>query len=140
MENDAARQRLIREMGSQEAHCGPAVVLKCMVTNILVANITVKYIADSSDLKFIPKHWPLTPNPPQEALHTAVFKMDNQQGPTAQHRELCSMLCGSLDGVWGRMDTCTCMAESLHCSPETLTEKKILRRGGKDTQNYAKIS
>ena len=121
MENDAARQRLIREMGSQEAHCGPAVVLKCMVTNILVANITVKYIADSSDLKFIPKHWLLTPNPPQEALHTAVFKMDNQQGPTAQHRELCSVLCGSLDGVWGRMDTCTCMAESLHCSPETLT-------------------
>ena len=30
--------------------------------------------------------------------HTAVFKMDNQQGPTASHRELCSMLCGSLDG------------------------------------------
>ena len=120
MENDAARQRLIREMRSQEAHCDPAVVLKCMVT-ILVANITVKYIADSSDLKFIPKHWPLTPSPPQEDLHTAVFKMDNQQGPTAQHRELCSVLCGSLDGVWGRMDTCTCMAESLHCSPETLT-------------------
>ena len=38
--------------------------------------------------------------------HTAIFKMDNQQGPTVQHRELCSMLCGSLDGrgVWGRMD------------------------------------
>ena len=29
----------------------------------------------------------------------------------------------SLDGrgVWGRMDTCLCMAESLHCSPETTT-------------------
>ena len=29
----------------------------------------------------------------------------------------CSMLCGSLDGkeVWGRMDTCIPMAESLHC-------------------------
>ena len=52
--------------------------------------------------------------------HTAVFKMDNQQGPTAQHRELCSVLCGSLDGrgVWGRMDTCVYIAESLHCSPE----------------------
>ena len=24
--------------------------------------------------------------------------MDNQQGPTVQHRELCSVLCGSLDG------------------------------------------
>ena len=33
------------------------------------------------------------------------------------------MLCGSLDGRedWGRMDTCICMAESLHCSPETIT-------------------
>ena len=30
------------------------------------------------------------------------------------------MLCGSLDGrgVWGRMDTCTYMAESLCCPPE----------------------
>ena len=37
--------------------------------------------------------------------------------------ELCPMLCGSLDGrgVWGRMDTCVCTAESLHCSPETIT-------------------
>ena len=37
--------------------------------------------------------------------------------------ELCSMLCGSLDGrrVWGRMDTCIRMAESLCCSPETIT-------------------
>ena len=33
------------------------------------------------------------------------------------------MLCGSLDGrgVWERMDTCICMAESLSCSPETIT-------------------
>ena len=33
------------------------------------------------------------------------------------------MLCGSLDGkgVWRRMDTCRCMAESLHCSLETMT-------------------
>ena len=33
------------------------------------------------------------------------------------------MLCGSLDGkgVWRRMDTCICMAETLHCSPETIT-------------------
>ena len=36
--------------------------------------------------------------------------------------ELCSMLCGSLDGrgVWGRMDTCMYMAESLCCSHETI--------------------
>ena len=56
-------------------------------------------------------------------VHTAVFKMNNPQGPTLQHRELCSMLCGSLDGrgVWGRMDTRMCTAESLHCLFETNT-------------------
>ena len=33
------------------------------------------------------------------------------------------MLCGSLDGkgVWGRMDTCVCVAELLRSSPETIT-------------------
>ena len=33
------------------------------------------------------------------------------------------MLCDSLDGrgVWGRMDTCICMAESLCCPGETIT-------------------
>ena len=37
--------------------------------------------------------------------------------------ELCSILCVSLDEkeVWGRMDTCICMAESLQCPPETTT-------------------
>ena len=42
-----------------------------------------------------------------------MFNMDNQQGPTVQSRELCSELHGSLDGrgVWGKMDTCVCMAE-----------------------------
>ena len=30
-------------------------------------------------------------------VHTVIFKMDNQQGPTVQLRELCSMLCSSLD-------------------------------------------
>ena len=36
--------------------------------------------------------------------------------------ELCSMLCGCLDGrrVLERMDTCRCMAESLHYSPEII--------------------
>ena len=38
------------------------------------------------------------------------------------------MLCGSLDGkgLWGRMDTCICMAESLHYSPETITTLLIV--------------
>ena len=41
-------------------------------------------------------------------VHTAIFKVDNHQGPSVQHRELCSLFCGSLDekGVRGRMDPC----------------------------------
>ena len=37
--------------------------------------------------------------------------------------ELCSTLCGSLDGrgVWGKMDTYVSMAEFLPCSLETIT-------------------
>ena len=31
-----------------------------------------------------------------EHVHTAIFKMDNQQGPTVLHRELCLVLSGSL--------------------------------------------
>ena len=56
-------------------------------------------------------------------VYTAVFRMGNQQSPTVQHRELSSMLHGSLDGraVWGRIDTCICMAEALCCLPETIT-------------------
>ena len=30
--------------------------------------------------------------------HTAVFNMENQQGPAGQHRELCSVSRGCLDG------------------------------------------
>ena len=35
--------------------------------------------------------------------HTAGFHMENQQGPAVQHRDLCSVSCGSLDerGVGG---------------------------------------
>ena len=55
-------------------------------------------------------------------VHTAIFKMDNQQGSTAEHM-VCSVLRGSLDGrgSWGRVDTCTCMAESFCRPPETIT-------------------
>ena len=47
--------------------------------------------------------------------------MDNQQGPIVEHMELYSNVHASLDGrgVWGRMDTFMCMAESLWGSPET---------------------
>ena len=56
-------------------------------------------------------------------IHTGMFKMHNQQGPAVSYRALCSMLCGNLGGrgVWGRMDTCKCMAESLCCPPKTIT-------------------
>ena len=55
--------------------------------------------------------------------HTAVFNMENQQGPAVQHRGLCSMSHGSLDerGVWERIDTCICMTELLCCALETIT-------------------
>ena len=57
------------------------------------------------------------------SVYDAEFKMENQQEPTLLHMELCSILCGSLDGreVWGRVDTCICVAESLCCSPEIIT-------------------
>ena len=60
-------------------------------------------------------------------VHTALLEMDDEQGPTVKHSECCSMLCGSLDarGVWGRMDTCPCMTESLHCSSETITAVSV---------------
>ena len=52
-------------------------------------------------------------------VYIAIFKMDNQQGPTVQHMELCSMLYGSLDERGQeRIDTCIYMAESLHCAPK----------------------
>ena len=52
------------------------------------------------------------------AAAAAILTMDNQQGPIIEHRVLCSVLCGSLDGngVWGRVDTYMCVAESLHCT------------------------
>ena len=53
-------------------------------------------------------------------VHTVIYKMDNHQGPT--HGTLLPVMCqpdGS--GVWGRMDTFLCMAESLCCSSETIT-------------------
>ena len=55
--------------------------------------------------------------------HSAVFNMENQQGPAGQHRGLCSMSCGSLAGrgVWGSVDTCVCVPESLCCPAETVT-------------------
>ena len=59
--------------------------------------------------------------------HTAVFNVENQQGPAGQHRGLCSMSCGSLAGrgVWGSVDTCVCVPESLCRPPESITTFSI---------------
>ena len=56
-------------------------------------------------------------------IHTAIFKMDKRQGPTVEHKELHSVLCGSRDGrgIQGRMGTCICMAESFPWLPGTIT-------------------
>ena len=57
---------------------------------------------------------------PQQGKCSLSLKI---RSTTVQLRELCSVLRGSLGGreVWGRMDTCICMAEPLCCSPETIT-------------------
>ena len=46
-------------------------------------------------------------------MYTAIFKVDSQQELTVQHRELCSVLSGSLDdrGVWERRETYICKIE-----------------------------
>ena len=57
-------------------------------------------------------------------VHTAIFKMDNEQGPTSENMELCSVLYSSLDRrkVWGRMDTCLYIwLNPFSCSSETIT-------------------
>ena len=53
--------------------------------------------------------------------------MDNQQGYSVQHMELCSMLFGNLGGrgVGGRMDTGIWIAGFLHCSLEAMTRLLI---------------
>ena len=40
-------------------------------------------------------------------VHTAKFKIENQQGPTVSHRELSSILCNYLFGK--RKDVCVCI-------------------------------
>ena len=54
----------------------------------------------------------------QSVLHICGFHIRKIQ-PTVNQK----YLCGSLDGkgVWGKMDICICMSESLCCSPETIT-------------------
>ena len=56
-------------------------------------------------------------------IYTAIFKMNNQQRPTVQHRELCSMLMaawlrGEFEGEWTHVYA---WLKSLCCAPETVT-------------------
>ena len=54
-------------------------------------------------------------------VYPVLFKLDNQEGHIA-HGTLLNVMW-NLDGrgVWGRMDTCICMAESLLCASEPMT-------------------
>ena len=54
---------------------------------------------------------------------SSIFKIDNQQRPTVQHRELWSIFCNSVNGkrIWKRIDTCICITESLCWIPESNT-------------------
>ena len=56
-------------------------------------------------------------------MHTAMFRVQNQEEPTVTAHGTLLRVMRQLDGrgVWGRMDTCIGMAESLHCLPETIT-------------------
>ena len=56
---------------------------------------------------------------PEEELRLRV-KLATRM--SVQHRDLCSMPCGSLGGrgVWGRMVTCIGMAELLCYPPQTI--------------------
>ena len=46
------------------------------------------------------------------AFRMDMCARDNQQGPPAQHRTLCSALCGSLDGRGSGGDTRPCVRQT----------------------------
>ena len=50
--------------------------------------------------------------------------MDMDTLPYLKWRTSKALLFGSLDGtgVWGRMDTCVRVAESLHCAPDIVNQ------------------
>ena len=80
-------------------------------------------------------------------IHIAIFKMDNQQGPTVQHKNSAQCYVPAWMGEdFGDYGFGICMAGSLCCSPETITallpgytpiqSKKFLKNGSvlKETQ------
>ena len=48
-------------------------------------------------------------------VHTAIFKMDNQQGPISVQIYVAAWMGEEFGGEW------ICVAESLCCLPETIT-------------------
>ena len=99
--------------GILQSHCGENCQLEgaCLEPR---ANVypTIAVLQRQEGIQFSQLPSVPTKTHAQQHVHSAIFKMDNQQGPTVQHRELCSLrhtrlLCGSLDGrgVWGRSNT-----------------------------------
>ena len=55
-------------------------------------------------------------------MHTAMFNMDRQPGPTVQHGELAHCRVAAwMGGVWGITDASVGVSECLCCPPETIT-------------------
>ena len=54
-------------------------------------------------------------------VHTDIFKIYNQQGPTVWHVELCLVFCNNLSGKIIQKGIDTCIAASLCCTSETNT-------------------
>ena len=95
-------------------HCSQEVILHVFgghgACNCLLEVCSTDFLGDLLGkllCKKTPWRWTCT--------HCHILK-DKRQGPAVQHRGLCPMWCGSLDGrgVWGRVDTCICMADAVH--------------------------
>ena len=54
-------------------------------------------------------------------VYTAVLKITNKDLLYSTWNSDQYYMAAWMRGVWGRKDTCICMAEPLHCSPETIT-------------------
>ena len=51
-------------------------------------------------------------------MQTSIYRVDEPQGPTVEHRDLCSISCDkpSWKRIWTRMDLC--VTKSLGCTAE----------------------
>ena len=59
-------------------------------------------------------------------VHTAIFKTEPTRNYCIAHNSAQCYVATWMGGeVWGRMDPCLCMAESLFCTPETITTLSV---------------